>query len=62
MNNKAAVIISFLLSAALLLGCSVSDPHSNPSNTYPPDDVNNVIGSDGYSVSQDSISIRVRMK
>lgn len=58
MNNKAAVIISFLLSAALLLGCSVSDPHSNPSNTYPPDDVNNVIGSDGYSVSQDSISIK----
>ena len=58
MNNKSAVIISFLLSAALLLGCSVSDPHSNPSNTYPPDGVNNEIGPDGYSASQDSISIK----
>ncbi len=59
MNNKAAVIISSLLSAALLLGCSVPDPHSNPSNTYPPDNVNNnVIGSDGYDASQDSISIK----
>lgn len=58
MNNKAAVSISILLSASLLLGCSVSDPHSNPSNTYPPDGVNNVISSDGYSASQDSISIK----
>ncbi len=58
MNNKAAAIISILLSTVLLLGCSVSDPHSNPSNTYPPDGVNAVIGSDRYDASQDSISIK----
>ena len=58
MNNKSAVFISILLSASLLLGCSASGPHSNPSNTYSPDSTNKIMGPDGYNVSQDNILIK----